>query len=340
MRSSSSRRALSSNAAAQPVLFQLVDDVAAPAQVAQQDALVVADRLRTDVLIAGRLLQHRADVHPALVRKGAPADERLVRTQRQIGQFGDVVRHGGQAGQPLRPNRPMSQLGFQNGDDRRQVRVSAALSIAVHRPLHVRRPALHGRDRIGHRQLAIVVCVDAHGTVEPPPHLGHDLRQPGGHRPAVGVAQRQHVGARVLGRFERPQRVVRVGVVAVKHVLGIVDHFAPVLLQETHGVGDDLQVFFLADPQHAPHVQIPGLAENRDRRRLGLDQRPHIRVLLHRVLREARRAERAQPRMFQLQSPGPREELLVLRVRHRPAALDVVDAQFVELLGDQHLVLH
>ena len=42
-----------------------------------------------DVLVGGRILQHGADVHAALVGEGALADEGLVVAQRQVGQLGD-----------------------------------------------------------------------------------------------------------------------------------------------------------------------------------------------------------------------------------------------------------
>ena len=61
-------------AVGEPVLLQFVEDVAAPGEVAQQHPLAVADGLGLDVLVGGRVLQYRADVHAALVGEGAPAD--------------------------------------------------------------------------------------------------------------------------------------------------------------------------------------------------------------------------------------------------------------------------
>ena len=43
---------------------------------------------------------------------------------------------------------------------------------------------------------------------------------------------------------------------------------------------------------------------------------------------------------LQLQLPGALEKLLVLGIRARPAAFDVVDAQLVQLLGNEQLVVH
>ena len=76
-------------AVGEAVLLELVEDVAAAGEVADQDALAVADGFRRDVLVGGGVLEDGADVHAALVGEGALADEGLVVAQRQVGQFGD-----------------------------------------------------------------------------------------------------------------------------------------------------------------------------------------------------------------------------------------------------------
>lgn len=43
--------------------------------------------------------------------------------------------------------------------------------------------------------------------------------------------------------------------------------------------------------------------------------------------------------MFEVQFVRAHEKFTVLRIRTRPAALNVIDAQFVELLRDQELVV-
>ena len=93
---------------------------------------------------------------------------------------------------------------------------------------------LHRSHGVGHGHIGIVVRVDAQHAVEAPPHLGHDLDQPGRDGSAVGVAQAEHVGARRVGGLQRAQGEGGIGVVAVEEVLGVVDHFAPVVLEELH----------------------------------------------------------------------------------------------------------
>ena len=130
----------------QAVLLELVEHVAAPGEIAQQDALAVADGLRLHVLVGGRILQHRADVHAAFVREGAVADVRLIVAHRQIGQFGDVARDRGQVLQIVAADGGVAQLQFEIGDDRNQVRVAAAFAVAVDAALDVRAAGFDGRD--------------------------------------------------------------------------------------------------------------------------------------------------------------------------------------------------
>ena len=132
-----------------------------------------------DVLVGGGILQHGADVHAALVREGALADERLVVAQRQVGQFGDEAADRGEAGQLLGADGGVAQLQFQVGDDGGQVGVAAALAVAVHAALHVRGAGFHGGDGVGHGHVGIVMRVDADDAVEALAHFGDDLR-PGG----------------------------------------------------------------------------------------------------------------------------------------------------------------
>ena len=161
MRSSSSRAGVFGEPVGQAVLLELIEHVAAAGKIAHQHALPVAHRFRRDVLVGRRILQHRAHVHAALVGERAVADVGLIVAQRQVGQLGDEARHRGQARQLLRPDGGVAQLQLQVGDDRAQIGVAAALAIAVHAALHVRGALLHGRERIGHGHIGIVMRMDA-----------------------------------------------------------------------------------------------------------------------------------------------------------------------------------
>ena len=225
-------------------------------------------------------------------------------------------------------------------DDRRQVRVSTALAVAVHAALDVRGAGLDRRERVGNRHVRVVVGVDANHPVEPLSDLGDELGHARGRAPAVGVAEAQDVGARAMRRLERAERVVGVGAVPVEEVLGVVDHFLPVVLQMPDGLGNQDEVLVERDLERPQHVKVPGLAEDRDRGRASFDKGGNARVLVHTVFGEPGRAERGEPRMPERQLASACEELAVLRVRPGPASLDVVNAERVQLLRNDELVVH
>ena len=85
-------------------------------------------------------------------------------------------------------------------------------------------------------------------------------------------------------------------------------------------------------------MEVPGLGEERDRRRAGLDQQPEVGVVLGADPRR-RVLPKAVTRACGAAARARGEELLVLRVRARPAALDVVDAELVQPPSDLQLVL-
>ena len=94
------------------------------------------------------------------------------------------------------------------------------------------------------------------------------------------VSHRQSTSAPASGRgFERAQREIRVGDVAVEEMLGVVDHFAAVLLQPSHRLADQLEVLLFGDAQGAACVQVPALAEDGYGRRIGCDERLHVAIL-------------------------------------------------------------
>ena len=287
------------------------------------------------VLVSSGVLQNGGHVDAAFVRKSALADEGLVVGQRQVGQFGDVPAHRSEAGQLLGTHGGVAQLQLQVGEDGRQVGVAAPLAVAVHAALHVRGAGFHGGDRVGHGQVGIVMRMDADHAVEALAHFRHGVHQPEGDGAAVGVAEAQHRGAGGLRGFERAQGVLGIGGVAVEEMLGVVDHFLAVVDEELHGLGNELQVLVERDAQRAGHVQVPSLAENRHGRCTGLDQRPHVAVFLHGVAGEARGTERDEARVLEFEARGRGEELAILGVGAGPSTLDVVDAELVELLGNE-----
>ena len=269
-------------AVGEAVLLELVDDVAAAGEVADQDALAVADEFGLDVLVGGGVLEDGADVHAALVGEGALADEGLVVAQRKVGQFGDEAADAGESGELLGADGGVAELEFEVGDDAGQVGVAAALAIAVHAALYVGGAGFDGGQGVGDGEIAIVVGVDADDAIEAAADFGDDFDETRGDRAAVGVAEAEDIGAGLMGGFQGAQGVIGVGDVAVEEVLGVVDDFLAVILDVADGFGDEDEVFFVGDAEGAFDVKVPGLAEDGDDGGSGFDQGADVAVLVRR----------------------------------------------------------
>src|SRR5580693_1586710 len=87
------------------------------------------------------------------------------------------------------------------------------------------------------------------------------------------------------------------------------------------------------------HMQIPAFAENRYDGRARFDQRVDACVLFHGVAREAGGSERDQAGVLQLHIARAKKELLVLRIRARPAALNIINAQLIQLVRNEDFVV-
>ena len=180
--------------------------------------------------------------------------------------------------------------------------------------------------------------MNAEAHAQDPARRSRDGRDLARQRSAVGVAQRDDVGAGVFGGAERGRGVFRVLLEAVERVLGVIDDEPAVLLEKAHGVGNHVQVLVRRRLQHLADVQQRGFPEDRHYRGAGVDQELHLVVRGGRRVFPARRSERRQPRVPERAVLRFGEELDVLRIGAGPAALDVVHAKGIEPFGDAQLV--
>ena len=125
----------------------------------------VADGRRVDVLVRVLHLRHRRAVDAALVGEGGPADVRLVVVGAEVGDLGDGAREIGERGQVAAAGgvSTRSVLSARLARMRDQVRVAAALAVAVDRALDVADAGLDRGEGVGHREVRVVVGVDAPG---------------------------------------------------------------------------------------------------------------------------------------------------------------------------------
>ena len=134
------------------------------------------------------------------------------------------------------------------------------------RALHVRGAGVDGGEGVGDRAAGVVVAVDAD------PHRRRDTTswttsatQLGQHA-AVGVAQRDHLGAGLVRRAQHLERVVAVGAVAVEEVLGVEEHLLPLPAQVADGVADHREVLLERGAQRQLDVPVVRLRDQGDHR--------------------------------------------------------------------------
>ena len=207
----------------------------------------------------------------------------------------------------------MAEFQFEIRDDGREVRVAAALAVAVEAALHVRCAFLDRGQGVGYGDFGIVVGVDADDAVE----ASSARRRRSGRGSSVSVpplvSQRQSTSAPACLRgFESAQGEVAVVDVAVEEMLGVVDDFFAVVLQVADGFGDDGEVFVFGDAESAGDVEVPALAEDGDDGRSGVDQFTDVAVFLDGVLREARGSEGGELCVFAVSGRAPVRRILCL----------------------------
>ena len=263
-----------------------------------------------------------------------------LRVEREVDQFGDVVGHRGQQLQPVPGHRLDPHLQREVGDDRRQVGVARPLAVAVHAALDLDGALADGGEGVGHRAVGVVVEVGAEpGVGHGRPDRGHGLLDDVGQGAAVGVAQDEPRGAGLVGRPQDPEGELGVVAVAVEEVLGVQEHLEAGVAEELHRVADHGHGLVERRAQRLGDVVVPRLGHDAGHRGAGLDQVAQDLVVLGHPPGPARRPEGHQLRPLEAQLGGrPLEELGVLGVGARPAALDVVDSEQVELFGDLQLV--
>jgi hypothetical protein len=132
------------------------------------------------------------------------------------------------------------------------------------------------------------------------------------------------------------KRVIRVGAVAVEEMLGVEHDLVDARRRVTDGIRDHLDVFVAFDAERDVDLEIPGLADDAHGLGPGRQQRGERGVVIGRAPGAPRHAERGDGRGLDL-GKG-REKRIVDGIGAGPPALDVVDAERVELAGDLRLV--
>src|SRR6476660_9454557 len=196
----------------------------------------------------------------------------------------------------------------------------------------------HRGERIGHAIVGVVMHVDADMIAGDVLHnIGHDpldlLRQ----RAAIGVAQHHPAGAGLVGRLGAGERVIGIGLVAVEEMLAVDERLAPRGDDGRNRLSDGLQILLEADAERHLDMEVPGLGDETDGRCLRREHRLEARIVRDRAAGPLGHAEGGELGQSKLLRRG--EELRVGWSGAGISRLDIVDAEHVELLGDQPFVL-
>ena len=166
-------------------------------------------------------------------------------------------------------------------------------------------------------------------------HVGDPARE----HAAVGVAQRGHVGPGLERGAQHLERVVAVVAVAVEEVLGVEEHPLSLGTQVGDGVADHREVLLQRGAQRELDVPVVRLRDQRDDPGTRVAQGRDQRVVRGLHAGPTGGAEGRELGVLQVELlAGAAEELGVLGVRARPAALDEPHAQAVDVPRDGQLV--
>ncbi len=110
--------------------------------------------------------------------------------------------------------------------------------------------------------------------------------------------------------------------------------------QETDRILDHVQIFIQGRLKDICNVQIPGFSKDSYGLSLGLKKRFEIGVKASFGVGLARRAKSYQQAVFKTDFGHLQIKLHIFRIRARPAALDILDPQFIQFPGDEFLVHH
>ena len=258
---------------------ELGEDVGAAALIGDKQSPPVAHCLRRHVLIGARVLLHGRDMDAAFVGEGRLADIGCAAVRRAIEQLIENARGVGERLELLRRHPGLEALRIvslqqQCRDDGGEIGVAATLAEPVQRALDLAGAGAHRGERIGHAIVGVVMHMDADVVAGDVLHnLDHDpldlLRQ----RAAIGVAQHHPAGAGLVGRLGAGKRVIGIGLVAVEEMLAVEQRLAPRGDDGRDQLSDGLQILLGADAERHIDMEVPGLGDETDGRRLRREHR-------------------------------------------------------------------
>src|SRR5271156_5098205 len=320
-------------------LLGLVDDIRAARELREQHAAIVAEQRGIDMFVSRRVALNSRDVQSALMRERAAANIRLARERRDVGELVHQRRDLAHRLELRGRHAMVPELELQIRDDRNQVCVAASLAEAVYGALHLHGARAHSRESVGDRDFRVVVAMNSNRAIHRRARRRNRrfdfMRQAS----AVGVAQRDQRHSGVIDRLETGERVFGIVKIAVEEMLGVENRFVEILFQKSDRVVDDFEIFVERNSERLAHVHVPGLADHGRDRCSSAQQQLQIAIGGSAHARAARRTERRNLRVPNLDLLDLFEKRRIAIVRARPSALNIIEAQIVQPLRNRDLVL-
>ena len=137
-----------------------------------------------------------------------------------------------------------AQLQLEIRNNAEEVGVTAHVSVAIRRALHMRGARLYCSKATGDCDVGAVVRMDAHLARHFPDHSAYHVRNAGGDRPAVRVAKDNAVGTAGGSGLQALERVIPVRLEAVEEMFGIEEDGPPGLLQMAYRIPNHREILF------------------------------------------------------------------------------------------------
>ena len=321
---------------------QFGDEVRLAALVGDHQAAAVADAFGINMLIGIGCLEDCRGMDTGLGGKSRRADIGRLMIGSLIDEFVELVGNPRQFGKLAGRHADLETAGIdrlqgQGRYDRRQIGIAAALADTIERSLHLTRARFHRCKGVGHCLAGIVMGVNAevftgntgcdHGFDD----FGHFRRL----RTAIGIAQHDPPGACFMGGLCAGQRILGIGLVAIEEMLAV-DHGLTVCRnRRVHRACDGFEVFLIGAAQRHLDVIVPTLGNIADGIAIGGKQTGEAGIVGGRYAMALGHAE-ADKGCFCRTLSG--EKFGVGRIGTGIAALNIVDAQFIEHPGNVDLV--
>ena len=181
------------------------------------------------------------------------------------------------------------------------------------------------------------MCVDPKtGIRQGSAHSAHNLEHLIGQRATIGVAQHNPCGPAIMRGTRAIDRICGVVLVTIKEMFAVKHRFPATFPGCCHRLADHLKVFFKAGLQGSLDMKVPGLAHKAGCRHLRIQNRIQPRIIGRAAPAATGHAKCHHAGIFQRRWIA--EKRVISGVCPGPAALDIIDSDLIQRMGNGNLV--